>query len=93
MIWQDGWARGWIEARQHDIILALELRGFSIPVHVRRQIRGCSNTIQLETWFIRTFTATTPAEVIHGEGRLAEVGHLIARSSADESCGDGQEPQ
>ncbi|WP_394842217.1 hypothetical protein LZC95_34700 [Pendulispora brunnea] len=93
MIWQDGWARGWIEARQHDIILALELRGISIPAHVRRQIRGCSNTIQLEAWFIRAFTATTPAEVVSGDGRMADVGHLIPRLATDEKYRNGQEPQ
>jgi len=82
MIWQDGWAHGWAEARVHDVLLLLELRGIAIPEGIRRRIRACSSASQLDAWFIRAATATKASEVIDGDDGLRAVGHLLPRPVA-----------
>ncbi|WP_394846888.1 hypothetical protein LZC95_05400 [Pendulispora brunnea] len=79
MIWQDGWAHGWAEARVHDVLLLLELRGIVIPDATRRRIRACSSASQLDAWFIRAATATNASEVVDGDDGLRSVGHLLPR--------------
>ncbi|WP_394836534.1 hypothetical protein LVJ94_06465 [Pendulispora rubella] len=79
MIWQDGWAHGWAEARVHDVFLLLELRGIAIPDTIRRRIRACTSASQLDAWFIRAATATKASEVVDGDDGLRSVGHLLPR--------------
>jgi hypothetical protein len=60
----EGEARGKAEGESQAVLTVLEARGVPVPEAIRKQILGCTDLAQLDTWLRRAVTATTAAEVI-----------------------------
>ena len=82
--WEDarieGLTEGRAEARAHDILTTLRVRGIAVPQTARKRILAQKDLQQLERWHERAIVATSLEEVIgdRAEGRSSKPGRPAA---------------
>jgi post-segregation antitoxin (ccd killing protein) len=62
--WEEGKAEARAEARAHDVLAVLRVRGFTVPDAVRARILAEKNLEQLTRWLEKAAVASSIGEMI-----------------------------